>query len=98
MPIDSKRYPKNWSSLALAVKEAAGWKCQCCGKRCYKPGERPENLTRSQWMANILQVHHRDYDPSNNSLSNLQPLCSACHLNVHKSQYRSISEGQLSLF
>ena len=29
---------------------------------------------------------------------NLQPLCSVCHLNVHKSQYSSVSEGQMSLF
>ncbi len=98
MPIDLKRYPDNWNELALSVKEAAGWRCEGCGKQCYRPGERPENLIRSQWMANILQVHHRDYDPTNNSPSNLLPLCSVCHLNVHKSKYSSFSEGQLSLF
>ena len=25
MPIDAKRYPKNWKELALSVKEASGW-------------------------------------------------------------------------
>ena len=50
MPIDLTRYPDNWTSLALKVKEAADWQCQCCGKRCYKPGEKPEDLTRSQWV------------------------------------------------
>ncbi len=98
MPIDSRRYPKNWKALALSVKEAAGWKCQCCGKQCYRPGERPENLTRSEWTANILQVHHRDFNCSNNCSNNLTSLCSACHLNVHRGRYSSVSPGQLSLF
>ena len=98
MPIDSKRYPKNWNSLALAVKEAAGWKCQCCGKQCYRPGERPERLTRSEWTANILQVHHRDFNCFNNLSNNLIALCSTCHLNVHRSKYSDVSPGQLSLF
>ncbi|MGK7937866.1 MAG: hypothetical protein AB4206_19040 [Xenococcaceae cyanobacterium] len=47
MPIDSSKYPDNWKELALIVKERNNWCCSCCGKRCYKPGERPENLTRS---------------------------------------------------
>ena len=98
MPIDSRRYPDNWKELALSVKEAAGWKCQCCGKQCYRPGERPENLSRSQWSADILQVHHRNHNPAENQLSNLQCVCAACHLNIHRSRYSSVSPGQLSLF
>ncbi|MEL6911824.1 MAG: HNH endonuclease [Cyanobacteria bacterium J06629_2] len=58
MPVDTSLYPDNWSSLALTVKESARWRCQCCGKKCYEPGERPEGLSRSQWTADILQVHH----------------------------------------
>ena len=98
MPIDTKLYPDNWKELAVSVKEASGWKCQYCGKRCYKPGERPENLTRSQWTSNILQVHHRDFNCSNNCPNNLIALCSACHLNVHRDRYSEVSPGQLSLF
>ncbi len=40
------------------------------GKKCYKPGEIPDNLTGSEWTANILQVHHRNHDPSENDESN----------------------------
>ncbi len=32
MPIDSRRYPKDWTNLALTVKEAAGWRCKCCNR------------------------------------------------------------------
>ncbi|MDY6900664.1 MAG: HNH endonuclease signature motif containing protein [Cyanobacteriota bacterium] len=96
MPIDSSKYPDNWKELALIIKE--NWRCSCCGKRCYKPGERPDNLTRSEWMANILQVHHRNHDTKENRLSNLLPVCSACHLDLHRSRYSPVSPGQLSLW
>ena len=98
MPINSSLYPDNWKELTLIVKEAANWQCQCCGKRCYQPGEKPEHLTRSQWTTNIWQVHHRNHDPSQNQLSNLQAVCAACHLDLHRSRYSPVSEGQLKLF
>ncbi len=98
MPIDSSLYPDNWKELATKVKEAAGWRCQCCGKKCYTPGSRPDDLTRSEWTADILQVHHRNHDTTDNRLSNLLSVCAACHLNLHRGRYSSVSEGQLSLF
>ncbi|WP_409350566.1 HNH endonuclease, partial [Synechocystis salina] len=42
-------------------------------------------------------VHHCDYDPGNNSPSNLMALCSPCHLHYHRRQQGNISPGQLSL-
>lgn len=30
-----------------------------------------------------LQVHHKDRNPKNNSLSNLQTLCASCHNKEH---------------
>ncbi len=98
MPIDSKRYPKNWNSLALAVKEAAGWRCQCCGKQCYRPGERPERLTRSEWTVHTLSVHHRNHQPEDNRLENLLAVCPACHLAMHRGGHGNASPGQLSLW
>lgn len=98
MPVNPNLYPKNWNSIAFSVKEAANWQCQCCGKKCYCPGERPEELTRSQWTADVLQVHHKNHDPSQNQISNLQAVCAACHLNLHRNKYSPVSEGQLSLW
>ena len=98
MPVDTSLYPDNWNSLALSVKEAAQWRCQCCGKKCYKPGEKSESLTRSEWTADILQVHHRNHDQSDNRLSNLMSVCASCHLGLHRSPYSPVSEGQLSLW
>ena len=95
MPVDSSLYPDNWKEIATRVKEAARWQCQCCGKKCYRPGERPDNLTRSEWTGAILQVHHRNHNPEDNRLSNLMSVCAACHLNLHRSPYSPVSPGQL---
>ena len=98
MPVNPNLYPENWTSIALSVKKAAKWQCTCCGKKCYEPGKRPENLKRSEWTADTLQVHHRNHDPSQNQVSNLQAVCAVCHLNLHRGRYSPVSEGQLSLW
>ena len=99
MPVNPSLYPDNWKELALTVKRSKNWCCECCGKKCYEPGERPENLTRSEWTADILQVHHRNHNTQDNRLSNLMSVCAACHLGLHRGgQYSSVSEGQLSLW
>ena len=98
MPVNPSLYPDNWKSLTLFVKESAQWRCSSCGKRCYRPGERSESLSRSQWTADILQVHHRNHDTTDNRLSNLMSVCAACHLGLHRSKYSPVSEGQLRLF
>ncbi len=98
MPLDLTRYPDNWNDLALSVKEAAGWKCQCCGHVCYKPGEKPEGLTRSEWTGNTLQVHHRNHIPEDNRLDNLLAVCTSCHLAIHRGGNGNASPGQLSLW
>lgn len=74
MPMDKKRYPKNWREIALGVKEAAGWKCEECGKQCRKPGEPFDTHKRT------LTVHHKDHVPENCDPSNLIALCAPCHL------------------
>lgn len=74
MPMDRSRYPANWKQIALAVKEAAGWKCQACGKPCRKPGEKLDTHRRT------LTVHHIDHRPENSDAENLIALCAPCHL------------------
>jgi hypothetical protein len=31
VPIDKRRYPKDWPAISLAAREAAGQRCQRCG-------------------------------------------------------------------
>ena len=91
-------YSQDWSAIALSIKEQNNWRCSCCGKQCYRPGESRENLERKDWAGDILQVHHRNHNPEDNRRSNLIPVCAACHLDLHRSGYSDTSEGQLSLF
>lgn len=46
-------------------------KCECCGL--------------SEWMGKPipLELHHKDFNHYNNSLDNLQILCSNCHMQAH---------------
>ena len=46
-------------------------KCECCGL--------------SKWMGKPipLELHHKDFNHYNNSLENLQILCSNCHMQAH---------------
>lgn len=46
--------------------------------------ERGEHCERCQYtLYEILQVHHRDRDRSNNALANLELLCPNCHAAEH---------------
>jgi len=75
MPVDWSRYPENWTEIALAVKEAADWRCQRCGLQCRRPGE-PFDTQRHT----LTVAHWPDSDTMNCAPENLLALCSACHL------------------
>ncbi len=74
MPMQRELYPPDWEKIALAVKEAAGWKCEGCGKQCRKPGEPFDTHKRT------LTVSHADHNPANCAKENLKALCAPCHL------------------
>lgn len=81
MPMEKHRYPANWKEIATAVKDAAGWKCEECGKQCRKPGEPLDTHRRT------LTVHHIDHVPKNCDPSNLIALCAPCHLKADKEHH-----------
>ncbi|MEA5537012.1 HNH endonuclease [Crocosphaera sp. XPORK-15E] len=89
------RYPDNWDEIALRVKIKANWTCSKCGLKCLSTDDK--RTDKSQRTKLTLTVHHSDYDPSNNHQSNLIPLCSACHLYMHRGRRQNISPGQLKL-
>jgi heterodisulfide reductase subunit B len=79
MPMDYSKYPKNWKAIATAVKEAAGWRCEVCGVKCYSPGEKVLMVQR------VLTVAHINHNPADCRPENLLGACSVCHL-----QYDSV--------
>jgi len=74
MPVDWTKYPPEWDQIATDVKDATGWKCQPCGKQCYRPGE-PVTDTRY-----VLTVAHINHVESDCRPENLVAACSVCHL------------------
>jgi len=97
MPMDRSKYPDNWEEIALAVKEAADWKCQTCGKQCRRPGEPFDTHRRT------LTVAHIDHEGGCDS-SNLIAECAPCHLRRdapyharHARQTRARKVGQMEM-
>ena len=74
MPMKRELYPPDWDEIALQVKEEAGWKCEECGRQCYRPGEKCPD------KRNVLTVSHKNHKPWDCRRENLQALCSWCHL------------------
>ncbi|MHC5722703.1 MAG: HNH endonuclease [Nostoc sp.] len=99
MPIYRKRYANNSDEIAIAVKQAAQWRCRHCGQKCLRPGEKPKGLSRSEWTVMTLSVHHANFTPEDNRLENLIPLCTPCHISLHSRARRrsNTSPGQLEL-
>ena len=99
MPMDRKRYPRNWDQISAAAKHASGWRCQHCQQLCLRPGEKHPDLTRSEWTKVTLSTHHANFLPEDNNPENLIVLCTPCHLALHAQAKRSnVSPGQLSLW
>lgn len=74
MPMQRELYPAEWEAIALAVKEAAGWRCEVCGLRCRQPGEIFDTHKRT------LTVMHLNHTPADCRAENLLAACSGCHL------------------
>ena len=69
-----ERYHLEWKNISRYIRELFNYHCACCGKYCNTPSCRKD----------LLQVHHIDENPENNSFENLIPLCSVCHMWIEK--------------
>lgn len=85
MPIKRDLYAPDWDAIALKVKGEAGWRCEQCGKSCYRPGE-VEHRHVKDWRR-ILTVAHLDCNPRNNGRANLRALCVKCHLDYDRIEH-----------
>jgi 5-methylcytosine-specific restriction endonuclease McrA len=89
-------YPDNWTELATAIKQAAGYRCNRCGLKCLPSIDSYRHLDLSIRRKLSAQVHHIDGNPARNDKSNLVCLCSGCHLRMHRHRPQP-TPGQLSL-
>ena len=96
MPMDRRKYPKDWPAISLRIRELAGNKCEECGIPNHVFGVRDkygrfeeiedEGYAESRSMEGekviriVLTVAHMDHDPMNCRDKNLKALCQQCHL------------------
>jgi len=81
---DPAFYSSDWQSISQKIRSDANFHCDECGVDC------------SQY-SRLLHVHHRNGVKSDNSRSNLQPLCITCHKRQphHASMYASAADEDL---
>jgi hypothetical protein len=63
-------YPVDWPEIARVVKEAAGYTCQACQKRCRRPGE-----FYLGWEYELTVAH----DGYGAAATTVAALCIRCH-------------------
>lgn len=106
MPVDWSKYPKDWKSIALKVKQDADWTCQQCGRQCKRSDESWIDFEKRGGLANetegkrtryVLTVAHINHDPENPH-AELKALCSVCHLRHDAPMKAAKRRKQLSLF
>lgn len=103
MPISAagwNQYPDDWGVISHAVKERAGWRCECTGE-CGRGFEHLEPVDgrcrnrhgeprwRGRWFQGpvFLAAAHLDHDPSGTDLETIFALCEGCHLGVDRGQH-----------
>jgi hypothetical protein len=89
-------YPDNWTQIATAIKQTAGYRCDRCGLKCLPPACSYSHLDLSLRRRLSAQVHHLDRNPAHNERANLVCVCAGCHLRLHR-HHPKPTPGQLSL-
>lgn len=105
MPIRAEnrdRYPDDWGEISLAIKNRAGWRCECegeCGRGTHR-GRCPNRHGYPAYGSGstvILTTAHLDHVPEHVDPSNLKAMCQGCHLHYDKEHHaRTRAETRLA--
>jgi hypothetical protein len=113
MPVDSKKYPKNWKAISAEIRERAGGQCECTGecglhrttggpRRCVERHGEPAKWARGKV---ILTTAHLCHNPACRIRKHLKAMCQRCHLRYdvklhtqHRRERRERETGQARLF
>lgn len=96
-PENRDRYPADWPEISLAVKEAAGWRCECKGE-CGRAVDHLSDIDWRCWNHHnqaaygtgslvVLTTAHLDHTPENCSIENLRAMCQGCHLHYDRDHH-----------
>ena len=95
-PENRERYPSDWPAISTAIKERAGWRCECfgeCGRpyihldideRCRNHHGQPAYETGSKV---VLTTAHLNHTPEDCDPANLKAMCQGCHLHYDRDHH-----------
>jgi len=76
MPMQTNRYPIDWTAIAHSIKSACDWQCQNCGMQCRRPGEPFDTHKRTLTVAHLWPDDQAPDAP----IVSVAALCARCHL------------------
>lgn len=105
MPVDYKKYPKDWKAISLEVRARSGGQCECEGECDLHQGRRCEERggEAAKWAKGkvVLTVAHLDHDTTNSDRANLKAMCNRCHLRYdrehHQKNARATRERKMGM-
>ncbi|WP_370214947.1 HNH endonuclease [Mesoflavibacter profundi] len=77
-------YVVMWKQISEAIRERIGFKCECC-----------QIILKDEPY--YLEVHHKDYQKTNNSIENLKALCVLCHATVDERHLKNFKKESLKV-
>lgn len=92
-PENRDRYPADWSTISRAIKDRAGWRCEClgeCGRRTHEGSRCPNRHGEPAYGTGsrvVLTTAHLDHTPENCDPSNLKAMCQGCHLHYDREHH-----------
>lgn len=109
MPIRAEnkhRYPPDWRDISTAIKDRAGWRCECngeCGRpaehldadgRCVNRHGHPAVGTGSRV---VLTTAHLNHTPEDCDPANLKAMCQGCHLHYDRDHHTQTRQRTLEV-
>lgn len=84
MPVDYRKYPKDWKALSLKIRRRAQGQCECEGFCGLHTGRRCEERDgeAARWAKGkvIFTVAHLTHNPMDSREEYLKAMCQRCHL------------------
>jgi hypothetical protein len=100
MPMKKENYPSDWPAICAFIKEANHWTCQCCGRKCRRPGEKFDSQQRTLTLAHLPHFYRAP-------VAFVACVCAPCHLQIDAAYHarrrarsrrkRQMRAGQLPL-
>lgn len=95
-PENRDRYPDDWPEISQAIKDRAGWRCECSGEcgRPYAHLDRDERCRNRHGQPAygtgstvVLTTAHLDHTPEHCDAANLKAMCQGCHLHYDRDHH-----------